>query len=347
MTVEIEFRASVNQAVAGIKAVNQGLETTVKDASNTAVALKQTSQSVVTLTVRLNELSRAQEKSSTTAEAANASKLSAKNVMGSVATVSALLATEIALISKAFDLARDSAEKFGDLDTVQKIDAMTTTFEGLQSVLTRVPIGGRDFLEWMGRAAEGAKGLLQIVSFLGVSLLTYAGALDTVTAVQIIGNIADAERIATLERLKQQITTVADATDLLRAANRKQFDEYQSQKQSGYIDYAINQAAAKGITAPTRDIGGRGSPGQAVVIGRGAQPEVFIPDQPGTFYPNAGVASGGGNSSGPVIINVALQAGAFLGDRGDALKLANELAPLIARAMGRGGSVPNGSSTRS
>lgn len=42
-----------------------------------------------------------------------------------------------------------------------------------------------------------------------------------------------------------------------------------------------------GGTAPTMDLGGRGKAGQAVMIGRGAQPEMFIPDSAGTFIPNA------------------------------------------------------------
>ena len=43
-----------------------------------------------------------------------------------------------------------------------------------------------------------------------------------------------------------------------------------------------------------RDGGGRGYPGMAVAIGTGAQPEVFIPDAPGTFYPRGeGLPDGG------------------------------------------------------
>lgn len=43
----------------------------------------------------------------------------------------------------------------------------------------------------------------------------------------------------------------------------------------------------------SRDSGGRGSPGTAYMIGTGAQPEMFVPDQPGTFVP-AGAMAGGG-----------------------------------------------------
>lgn len=41
------------------------------------------------------------------------------------------------------------------------------------------------------------------------------------------------------------------------------------------------------MALPSRDSGGRGAAGQPYMIGRGAQPEIFIPDSAGTFIPNA------------------------------------------------------------
>jgi hypothetical protein len=46
-------------------------------------------------------------------------------------------------------------------------------------------------------------------------------------------------------------------------------------------------AGLAGAFGGTRDSGGRGYPGQAYVINPKAGPELFIPDSPGTFYPNA------------------------------------------------------------
>lgn len=44
----------------------------------------------------------------------------------------------------------------------------------------------------------------------------------------------------------------------------------------------------------SRDVGGRVSAGDVVHIGRGAQPEVFVPDQPGHMYPRGeGMGAGG------------------------------------------------------
>jgi len=51
----------------------------------------------------------------------------------------------------------------------------------------------------------------------------------------------------------------------------------------GWLGTAMNWLG--GLFGGSRDSGGRGSPGMAYMIGTGAQPEVFVPDQPGTFYP--------------------------------------------------------------
>ena len=53
---------------------------------------------------------------------------------------------------------------------------------------------------------------------------------------------------------------------------------------------------------PTRDSGGSGSAGNAYMIGKGAQPELFIPDSNGTFMPNADKL-GGGSTVYNVVVN--------------------------------------------
>lgn len=48
----------------------------------------------------------------------------------------------------------------------------------------------------------------------------------------------------------------------------------------------IGGAIATAVTAAgSRDSGGRGEPGKAYMIGTGAQPEMFVPDTPGSFIP--------------------------------------------------------------
>lgn len=46
------------------------------------------------------------------------------------------------------------------------------------------------------------------------------------------------------------------------------------------------------IAVPTKDSGGHGAAGMPQLIGTGAQPELFVPDSAGTFYPNAGATGG-------------------------------------------------------
>lgn len=57
-----------------------------------------------------------------------------------------------------------------------------------------------------------------------------------------------------------------------------------------------------GAGIPSRDSGGRGSPGHAYRIGIGAQPETFVPDRPGSFYPRQSMQSN--VTVKPQIINV-------------------------------------------
>lgn len=53
-----------------------------------------------------------------------------------------------------------------------------------------------------------------------------------------------------------------------------------------------------------RDSGGRGQTGMPYLIGAGAQPELFVPDSAGTFYPNADEMMGGGANFAGAIFNI-------------------------------------------
>lgn len=63
-----------------------------------------------------------------------------------------------------------------------------------------------------------------------------------------------------------------------------------------------------GGSATFRDRGGRGFPGVPNLIGVGAQPEVYIPDRPGTYYPNADQMMGNTTTN---YITIELPAGGF------------------------------------
>ncbi|EWY36779.1 hypothetical protein N825_25430 [Skermanella stibiiresistens SB22] len=91
---------------------------------------------------------------------------------------------------------------------------------------------------------------------------------------------------------------------------------------------------------PPRDSGGPGSAGQPYLIGRGAQPEIFVPDVPGQFYPRgqypAGMESrdsgGPGRAGQPYRIGIDAQPELFIpnGVRPRATAPATGAAPSVA-----------------
>jgi hypothetical protein len=80
----------------------------------------------------------------------------------------------------------------------------------------------------------------------------------------------------------------------------------------------------------TRDSGGRGYPGMAYAIGTGAQPEVFVPDTPGTFYPRGRDMQPGGG--GGVTVNQTLPRGSSAETRRAAAAGLRDAMNLVNRA---------------
>lgn len=78
----------------------------------------------------------------------------------------------------------------------------------------------------------------------------------------------------------------------------------------------------------TMDSGGRGQAGVAYAIGTGAQPEIFVPDTPGRFYPR-GEGLGGGDSN--MVVN---QQFSVTSERGDRISRRTE--QQVAAAASRG-----------
>ncbi len=64
---------------------------------------------------------------------------------------------------------------------------------------------------------------------------------------------------------------------------------------------------ASSFFAGSRDSGGRGRPGFAYAIGSGAQPEMYVPDEPGTFVPRDQWMAGGGPTLGKLEQNIYVQ----------------------------------------
>lgn len=58
--------------------------------------------------------------------------------------------------------------------------------------------------------------------------------------------------------------------------------------------------------AESRDSGGRGQAGKPYMIGTGAQPEMFVPDTAGSFYPARQLAAMGGGAGGAITVQLQL-----------------------------------------
>lgn len=118
--------------------------------------------------------------------------------------------------------------------------------------------------------------------FVGPFVEGIVGALKTIIGVidQTIGKIGELmERLGAWQSVQQNANIIGQGL------------------QSGQWNIGdVAGAAVNAIRAEfgLRDSGGRGEAGQPYLIGVGAQPELFVPDSAGTFYPNADRLFGGG-----------------------------------------------------
>lgn len=83
-------------------------------------------------------------------------------------------------------------------------------------------------------------------------------------------------------------SNLAEATGLDGVGNSlNQLSQIGGFINSGQVSFSdVGNAFSNALFGGSRDSGGPGRPGTAYAIGTGAQPEYFIPDEPGQFYPN-------------------------------------------------------------
>ena len=95
--------------------------------------------------------------------------------------------------------------------------------------------------------------------------------------------------------LSGMLSSFADTLQRMaaQAAAAEIFNFFKSTGSSGFVETALGWLGGLGGGAPIRDSGGSGMPGQPYLIGRGAQPELFVPDTAGTFYPRDEWMGGG------------------------------------------------------
>lgn len=257
---------------------------------------------------------------------------SMSNLVGEVleehaATV--ILTGSLMLVAQAFEFAKKAAEEFGNSKVTQQIEGMEASLQGLKKVITDIPVFGIGLLDFLGMAGEGLGNVAKLGGAVILMYQVYAKQITFAEYQTKLLNLANSEQIALLEQLRGEITDVASATDLLRAANRKNYDDYRAQQQSGYIQYAIQQGAAAGVS-PGRALGGDVVAGMSYRINE-------MKGQSEWFTPATGGHVGNSPAAGVNVQNVSVnvQAGAFLGNRADAIKLGQQLAPVLQRALKR------------
>lgn len=96
---------------------------------------------------------------------------------------------------------------------------------------------------------------------------------------------------------------------------------------------AVSRALQFNGFLPARDRGGRGAAGQPVMIGKGAQPELFIPDSAGTYIPNADQL---GNTYRYEFGGIAIHANSVEEGRAAAHGFVDELSAIVDRVHSNG-----------
>ena len=118
-------------------------------------------------------------------------------------------AIALKVVTQAFSFAADEAEKLGRVDVVSNIEEAKDSLGGLVDVLVQIPIGGRDFLQWMGDGAAGLANFAKMVGALGVQAQLTFGLIDQETAIQQINALVTdeaADKAADLTAEKEKLT---------------------------------------------------------------------------------------------------------------------------------------------
>lgn len=118
---------------------------------------------------------------------------------------------------------------------------------------------------------------------------------STDTSTQAFGRLKDKqfEAATAADGLTKSIAAIPKVTDVYVNTFYRSYHEsfvYETPPQAGTSGNQI-------VEVKERDSGGPGEAGQAYLIGRGAQPEMFIPKSDGYFVPNADNKLGGGVSN--------------------------------------------------
>jgi len=127
----------------------------------------------------------------------------------------------LAIVEQAFTFAAAEAEKLGRVDVVTNIGDAKNSLSGLADVLVQIPVGGRDFLQWMGDGAAGLANFARLVGALGIQAQLTFGIIDQETATQQINALVTDEAAASAEELTEAKDAATAASETQAKAEKR------------------------------------------------------------------------------------------------------------------------------
>lgn len=299
--IELQFASAVQKAVADVKKVESEFKTLSGDAKSVSGALA--------------NVATAGQSMGGAGAAVAAGMQVARTGLAAMAQAAQAGTMVLGMLVGAFDQAEKAAERYGNVKVADQIDRMKTSVDNAIGALVDLPIAGKNVLQWMGDAADGAGNLAKLMGALAIQFELVTGQITQQEAATKVAKLANDGYSQSMD-------------DLYEKAKRNNVFFEANQNKGILLNGVRITGAASMSDLPGRAVGGPVSAGRLYLVGERG-PETFVPNSNGTIVPNG---AGGGN----VTVNVSVNAGAFMGDRADAMRLANELAPLIARASQRG-----------
>jgi len=155
----------------------------------------------------------------------------------------------LAIVEQAFTFAAAEAEKLGRVDVVTNIEEAKNALSGLGDVLVQIPIGGRDFLQWMGDGAAGLANFAKMVGALSIQAQLTFGIIDRETAILQINALVTDEAAVAAANLEEEKKAVTEASKLQVDAEKRLQDVMKNT--SGY---KASQEAAQDAEASLFDL---------------------------------------------------------------------------------------------
>lgn len=161
------------------------------------------------------------------------------------------------LLGDAFKLAADEAERLGRSEVTAQMKEMDAAFKTVTDTLVQIPIGGRDFLAWMGDAAEGAANAGKAIAALSIYIAKNTGAMTENEASLQATLLMQGPVVLSTEQLTQAQKDMADPLDESNRLLREQATAEEAAQ--AMADIATKKAydyklAMEALTGPVSDL---------------------------------------------------------------------------------------------